>query len=373
MLNEVIEYEQYTMDFEVSKKIEDCRLKYFRLIKKDFAGIERALTIVARGYIFDHKRPFSEYYTKEALKAWCGFEYDTETPDIENLKNWLPQYIKHMMCLYIEECLSKLNGKGGNKKFIPLEMTLKNFTTCNLTCDMDKEIEVLKQSENTIKDYPDLKKDKVNVKLVQIRECYEALKALDKKSEIWSRDIYSFSQGNSNSIKGISFESIIADALLKGKLERYYLMSDINPFMSGMIEKPKGERYKMLPAEPRLEKDKNEKDRILKITAVYLLQKLGLEQEYVFFNKTDTSNWLTELKQELDSKELQCYKLSRIHEDVFLFNTIGNNIIKLRLHPEWRKHFKIIKSSEIDKPENKGLIFYGDFGSSQFLQEGKCY
>ena len=94
------------MNFDETKRIEDFRLKYSRFVKKDFSGVERALTSIARGYIFNHNRPFNEKFTKEALKAWCGFDFDETTPDIGCYKNWVPQYIMHMIHLYVEDCIN---------------------------------------------------------------------------------------------------------------------------------------------------------------------------------------------------------------------------------------------------------------------------
>ena len=371
MLNEIKEYEQYILSFNRTKKIEDFRLKYSRFIKRDFSGIERALTSIARGYIFNHNRPFNEKFTKEVLKAWCGFDFDGTTPGIDCYKNWVPQYIKRMMYLYVEDCINILKMHDKDDTIVILDDKLRAIRDKAVISNLDDAIEDIKSFESIVKNYPHLKKEQLNVKLGQIAECYGKIKKLNEKSELWTNGMFSYVQREASSIKGISFESVIADALYKGKLEQYYLLCDSNPFDENLLMKLKGEKLKPL-SKNNLEKDKKERDRILKITAAYLLQKKDMQQEYVVFNKTDTSNWLTELKQEFEDTALACYKLSGTNEDIFNFNTI-TSITKLKLHPEWRKHFKIIKACDIEKPENRGLIFYSDFGSSRYLQEGKRY
>ena len=371
MLNEIKEYEQYIMNFDETKRIEDFRLKYSRFVKKDFSGVERALTSIARGYIFNHNRPFNEKFTKEALKAWCGFDFDETTPDIGCYKNWVPQYIMHMIHLYVEDCINVLAMHDKDGMINMLDATLHDLRDCDVISNLGNKIEDIKSFESVVKNYPYLKKKQLHVKLGQIAECYSKISKLNEKSELWTKSMFSYVQRESGTVKGISFEAVIADALCKGRLERYYLMCDINPFDADLIMKFNGEKLKSL-SKKNLEKDKRERDRILKITATYLLQKMDKQQEYAFFNKTDTSNWLTELKQELEDADFECYKLAGTNEDIFTFNTI-TSITKLKLHPEWRKHFKIIKACDIEKPENRGLIFYSDFGSSRYLQEGKRY
>ena len=59
MLNEIKEFEQYT-ERPVSEG--KGRLKYVTLLKEKLAGIERAMTVIARHYIFDGSCHNMEHY-----------------------------------------------------------------------------------------------------------------------------------------------------------------------------------------------------------------------------------------------------------------------------------------------------------------------
>ena len=84
MLDEVREYGLYTIEPPRNLKKEQCRLKFANLIKKDFGGLVRAMTIIARQYIFSggkEREDFDEENVRERLASWCD--------------GWLNQYIRH--------------------------------------------------------------------------------------------------------------------------------------------------------------------------------------------------------------------------------------------------------------------------------------
>lgn len=371
MLNEIKEFEQYTLPFDASVTRDRCRLKFFKFIKGNFSGLERAMTVFARGYIFNKNQPFNETNTKEALKAWCGFAFEEDTPDTKQIKGWLQRYIIHLIFLFIEDFRSQTSTIFNNNLLGKLDRLRQDFVTDGVFYDSEKKPDVLEQLENEIKARVELKK--LHDRPGQIWECIKALDKLKHKSELFTRGLYFVDSEKGDSKKEISFEAIIADALFKGELKRYYLVSDIDPFMQGMVVKYTGNRIQQINSASIKNKDNNDKDKILKVTAAFLLQQQGTEREYVYFNQTDTGNWLVEAKPDLGNKYLQKYKLRTLNEDMFSFDTVKGNISKLRIHPEWGKHFKLVRDCDIDNPENKGLIFYSDFGSYSYLQVGKRY
>lgn len=116
MLNEIGEFYQYTSTNPFGN-----RLKYHTLIKGSFAGLERAMTIIARRVIFGlgndvqldvrKQKDFDE--VKRCLQIWCRF-INEEDPRVPT--GWLPDYIKCMRSpekssKKIDECLDKLSGK----------------------------------------------------------------------------------------------------------------------------------------------------------------------------------------------------------------------------------------------------------------------
>lgn len=91
--------------------INDCtRLNTWFFFFKNRGGIPRALTIIARHYLFDvynysgidpKLQKAAREKTKHLLAAWCGFDYlkdcdeyiDTELIKKDKIENWLPNYI----------------------------------------------------------------------------------------------------------------------------------------------------------------------------------------------------------------------------------------------------------------------------------------
>ena len=104
MLNELKEYEQYTV-LPVSP--EESRLRYDNFIKAKLSegktlfpggplsGLERVMTIVARYHLFN--LGLEEDNVKEILKAWCGFKHDESIAnDSSNINAWLERLIRQV-------------------------------------------------------------------------------------------------------------------------------------------------------------------------------------------------------------------------------------------------------------------------------------
>ena len=96
MLNEIGEYEQYTLSLEKLLNYKNRRLKYCN-IKNNFSGLERVMTIIARHFIFDTPIGFDENELREILKAWCGFNHEAKTILPEYFYGWLNNYIKRVL------------------------------------------------------------------------------------------------------------------------------------------------------------------------------------------------------------------------------------------------------------------------------------
>lgn len=104
MLDEINEFEQYTCNPSASN-----RLKPYFIIKSR-GGLPRALTVIARHYLYNEykyneltdsdKKKEAREKTKCILAAWCGFDYTNDEASIKDanadkLKNWLPDYLKN--------------------------------------------------------------------------------------------------------------------------------------------------------------------------------------------------------------------------------------------------------------------------------------
>ena len=76
MLDEVREYGLYTIEPPRNLKKEQCRLKFANLIKKDFGGLVRAMTIIARQYIFSEGE---EYFDEEKVTLDASLSFSVSS------------------------------------------------------------------------------------------------------------------------------------------------------------------------------------------------------------------------------------------------------------------------------------------------------
>lgn len=148
MLNELLEYEQYTFKPEQFDHDQFCRrLKPLKMqkspdLKGNITGIRRPLYIIARKILFDSIDPVSEQKITEirnALSAWCGFEESMKYPF---LNNWFPRYL---ICCWYTPALNKLfNGKSNPDN--DLLDFLNTFRT-DMECDLDRFKEITKKMD----------------------------------------------------------------------------------------------------------------------------------------------------------------------------------------------------------------------------------
>ena len=359
MLDEVREYGLYTIEPPRNLKKEQCRLKFANLIKKDFGGLVRAMTIIARQYIFS-EGDFDEEKVCGRLASWCD--------------GWLNQYIRHT---FLAQDLESLSGR------------IKDGTLLDLLHGMepDREIDGLMAARDEF-----LSKatglDKESKELFgRVSSTISALKELKGKKTYFAKSL--FDVGNTgdrvkqdttqkkNDYHKITYDRIIANALEQGRLHRYYLVCKSNslPFDSvrKFTEKNKGSGKKLVSTD---------KDLLLKMTAAYLLQQTGYAPgyapEYVVITLTDISNWMIK-KDKPSNFELDKYKFVNTGEGLFDKKTISSthkkdgvckkgNLAKTRIHPEWAKEFYLVDERDIDHPEHKGRIFFSDIDGKMLCE-----
>lgn len=405
MLNEIKEFEQYTTKPEDEEK---HRLKYITLLKEKLGGIERAMTVIARHYIFDgeYGGDFDvekEEKVREILKAWCGFNSTAEVAE----KDWLKDYIKQVFLdTAVDRCkttiknatieesekekLLSLLDKKELVSGIPLFKNDEEMKKAdepiitNNKGNKNKKITIrnVEELKRILKNYSELNKETtydINV----IHFAIQALYLLSFKNRSFSHKLYyAETTKTDNDLKSITYERIIANALELGKLETYYLVCEKDLFEAGLASKKttkKENTTTILPLPKGSKKDitshKNARDLILKITASYLLQKNILlknntEQDYVYYNQADIKNWLVLEKAEIGSKGLSIFRYGKEKDPAPLFNvtTISNNVSKLKVHSEWIKNFRLIKAEDI-KNLKSGLIYYSDCGAGECLEK----
>ncbi len=343
MLDEIKEFQQYTS--KISKiNLDTCRLKYSTLIKdNDFSGIERALTMIARGYIFNfNKEPVNifnveqENRIKETLKAWCGLNSNVDKSDINC---WLANYMRSVLLLQTlkkskgelnkstlfnalqkritteqDKKLKEKTGKQKKKSLPDSEIEkLKQVKEDDLEAFCNNYLKLLKDIENSIKKETKILKNKksifekqkdadsilvyfknLNYDFIQICHIIDALQALKRKTSTFDNVLFPDKFTKANDYKAITFEKIIANAFNMGPLKKLVLACNANPWNPNEKNKTDSLAVRKFTGnnEGGLNLKDSDRDLILKITAYYLLQKRQSDQEYVVFNQTDLANWL---------------------------------------------------------------------------------
>ena len=313
MLNELREYEEYTIP--VDKLAGDGRLLYDNL-KDDHSGIDRAMTTVARHFLFRNaeKTPGGTEdlrpdvgYAQKALKAWCGFlgEEAAEEPELQAINGWLQAYIQHLN--------SQGKGRSGIKDISgkKTQFSQKLFT-----------VKTQKPSPGTRKN------------------------------------------GSGNNYKKITYERVIADALLLGPLSRYYLICETDELFQRWTVQKNGKTVR--PEKPNGIKDVN---LLLLLTAACLLGFPTSGRRFVPFNKVDVNNWHNKGKKEDIANAMKTFRFSEHgaapFRPIFEKQLIGGNTAKVRLDDLWAQQFMIVEESRLRAAlqEKPGRIFYSDLGS----------
>ena len=360
MLNELAEFELYTLPINDDTNFEKHRLKYLTLIKGKFSGLERTMTIIARKFIFESGvENFNEDKIKNILKAWCGFKFDEQFEDAKKVANWLPNYIRYaFLSDRIKKIGVKLNLICSAEIRAQLAEILNQFSP-------NDSYENLKAFATRLEEF--FQKNNVDTKnfedeLKQVRNSVDALNDLSERNKIFSKSV--FSGMSKNDFRAITFDRVIANALLAGELKNFGLVCAIEPFESKKIAKftPKAPNSpkKLLPAD---------EDQVLKMTAEYLLKKRTTNQDFVETNDSNMINWLIGNKKP-GCLEREKYKLRDSKEEIFIVRAIdGIDALKIKVHPDWAKFFSLVEESELNTPENRGRIFFKDTGFSDYFIE----
>ena len=328
MLNEIIEYKQYTSPHDSFENGSiKPRLKYNTLIKTNRAGIGRAMTIIARNCIFGDKgypdcfkliingnEVFNDKDVIDALKTWYGDDCRENSSSFE--QNWLKLYVSKVLlkreCKELIElckqspCIVNLLEKIDTDL---IASDIRQFLKSNEYKSLEKVLSGLNEDKNNSEDKAETNNLIIVIdKFKRFQNIFSFLKdcknvkkfnPCQRLFEVDAQEVslhpansgknmkdHSNVKDHFNDLKKTRFESIVAAALNEGPLHRYYLACKYNPFEKEMVIKKMGSKNndnKYLLAEA-VTKKSNVLDKIFKITAFYLLQKKTNSQEYVFFN-----------------------------------------------------------------------------------------
>ena len=364
LLNEIGEYEQYTLSPQMIAACEYPRLKYFTLIKRDFSGLERALTIVARNFLFNDDAPRTSDSElgelREILKAWCGFRNEAQNLP-PHFDGWLVTYIRYA---FLNEKINSCREKISCLESVELQATLTDLFEKFSAQDKPEEFSVpLAKLESLMTAQSEELKD-IMEGLKQIVTLLRAQIKLSVKNKNFSKNLFgSLNKQGDTPFRAITYDRIIANALLAGKLRRYYLVCDDELFRTKKILKG----TKKLSA--------TDADMILKMTAEYLLQRRHTSQEFTETNDSNLMNWLVGSRKP-ENFARDSYVFADSGEKIFEVRKVnlgGINALKIKLHPDWTSHFILAEDGTGNYDSIFGRIFFSDAGSSEPLREGVKY
>lgn len=363
MLNELIEFKQYTFDIGSYDPADPEAIKprlNHRNICNKLSGIERAMTIIARYYYYNYYSETEQEppvarerisLVRDVLKTWCGAS-EQYPADLSHLQTWLPRYIKDVL---IAEKL-KLFEKPDKALFssdaqVELELWVREFKAAREFENRWKTIEKLRELTEQYPNY--------NAAIVSIFRLESALVDLQGKKTAFSKKMFvpyiSDDEASkwTNDYKKITYDSIIANAINGGPLSNYVLVCDSDLFAP--IHKKKG---RLLEAD---------KDRIQKMLIAFLLNRTNANQVSAVINKSDIANWC-EGDPKMDKADYEKYLF--YEEQLFNIHLVGSNVAKLTIP---KAYFDIVNPRICPKESVSALDLttyptYEDLGSGRKLK-----
>lgn len=327
MLNEIREADGYLFDPDAGAcEYQSLNTKLFCGKKGDLNGLDRAMTMVARYFLFEDGADEEQAIAraKVALMMWCGL-----MP--ENLKGALAEEHLYLMVKY------------------PW---------------IDHWLPELLKRESAMDSGP-------NSAIVE-----KALTKLEKRRDQFTYGALTYANANNN-FKLLSYEKVIANALIaRGPLKKYYLVCNDADWFSKVCKKKRGEEY----ANP-MGKDE---DKVAKLIAAYLLEtnrkkKRTVSAGFEPVSLNDVSAWIG-MKTKLTNTNFAVFSYQKQALFEFEMGRSGN-MIKVRPNADWFEHcgWALIDATEGDAAldewlaDHPGAVFYSDHGMAARLERGVRY
>lgn len=356
MLNEIKEYEQYSFPIITSDKnyvFSMSRLKRRSLINNSFSGIDRAMLMVARYWMFSYERETA----LTALKLWCGTKSVPEGSLAETLRNWFPDYIRYsLMQARLDDFMTK---KESSNPSCPDEL-------CNLVERLKPKLE-LKNLQACVSDIESFVMDSgskqifniYNQNIKPVTKCVEKLRAFSGKPQDFDKKMFNSNEQNvdKNDMKAITYEGVLAKAFYAGPLKRFYLCCDDCSLLDSNAY------------------TKQQMDMILKTISAFLLNKNrnNPNQKWAFISKTDIVNWLVDFNRADKYMPEELGYVNGTKTTIFQTQKVSRNCVKLKVHDEWIKHFSIVEESFFNEEDWENGVFFRDDGSQSYLVKNKIY
>ena len=326
MLNEIIEAEGYLFDPDGSCEYQSLNTKLFCGKKGDLNGLDRAMTTVARYFLFEDGVEGEQAVARAgaALRMWCGLMPDT-------LEGALEEERIYLMARYpwIDRWLPRILKKEGAMKNGP------------------------------------------NSDIVE-----KALKKLEKRRKSFTYATLARAKAN-NDFKLLSYEKAIANALIAwGPLKKYYLVCEDPEWFAKICKKRGSKKY----AKP-MEKDE---DKVVKLIAAYVLEtnrnkKRAASAGFESINLNAVAAWLG-MNTKFTSANYTVFSCEERELFEFELGRSGNTI-KVRPEAAWFEScgWALIDASDGDDAldaylaEHPDAVFYSSAGGSKALARNERY
>lgn len=394
MLNEMIEFEQYTYPLNVEHPV--IRLKHKALCNQ-LSGTARAMTIIARKSIFDYNGPEGIIRAKNDLRVWCGdTKGDPGTVSDKTVNAWLPSYMSQVLgeekALEFEDYLMKEPGLKAQPRYEEV---------CSLFKDVHANLNIEVYRTKNRRDRLMNKAEKLSLFCKELGSdnkqraktssayapVYNIIKALNTLNGRYSTNGYNkkmfddkLARTEMNDFKKISYDRIIADAIAAGPLKRFYLVCENADFSGISVKTEKRTSYPFAKKRKGSEwsgKTMQKADLIMKAVAAFLLEQEARNSDNPYgsiapVNLTDISNWMNG---KTGTDALKAFEIES--NPLVTFDKSIKNVTAIGINAKWMQHcgWKIVSEESLDDylANHPDANFYSDFGAGNCLRKGIRY
>lgn len=383
MLNEIVEFDNYTYHLDSSEPVN--RLKHKNL-SNSLSGITRAMTIIARKCYFEENVIDKRRHCKNTLRVWCGDSKGDEDEAMDGIiGNWLSNYVIEVLgsekCEQFRKYLKNHKDVLGDdyETVNSLFNDLWNEIIANPLKDKERRTDILincNQIKRIINKNCELTQDpNLKMKFAPVNSIVLILDMIRKRcgNKGFNGKMFSekLEKSDKNDYKKITYDKIIAEAVKEGRLEKHYLVCASD----NLDEVCYKDKYPF-KKKKNSKTSKKKADLLRKVVAAFLLEKKrhtdsSEAERFIPVNFSDIRNWLVS---DIDIK-LEAYSYKE--KPLFDQEVINMNQKQIRINKEWMDccGWKIVHEAELESylKEHPGATFFSDWGAGQMLKANCRY
>lgn len=341
MLDEILEYQQYTFDINnpdsYVQRLKRSTLICFNQDKTDktkryisLTGLNRVLTVIARHFLYDVYDDEEDIKNKtiNALKSWLGHKMPdgSASAEAQTLYRWLPLYVERIL---LSKSIDKLTGFINNSGLQEKDRNELNAVICQLSgqCSQKEKVYLAGQLLSMCEQLHFIPGNDRTDR--SVFNCSEFLYQLSNKRSFNTSGYEDF--GEANTVNAITYDRILGNARRTGCLKRYYLACDCSHI--GDVKLESGRKIR-----------DTDRDIILKLTACCLMKltKKGTRSEWenktVSITEADFINWIIKEKCDKAKQQSFLYKGKRLFGEPVKNNDYKNkglNTKWIKLNQQW--------------------------------------